>query len=319
MKGQRVHEYVVPFPATDVWGVVGSLELPHLLSNMPGVHRNLTVMGDGSVGTILIFLYIAGWPFKGFRERISTLDHANRVKDVDVIQGGVLNYGYTSCRTRFEVLDLDDKGGSTGTSSTLRTTVSFDIDENKAPQNAVEMVALMQMDAVGKAIAMYLVEKNSRPRKLAGEQSFDQELAFPAADVWNVYGTLKLPELFRKAIPDVQWQGNGSVGTTFSITLNPGRLPNYKERLVTLDQKQRIKELDVIEGGVRIRDFTFYRIRSRIVENGPNSTVVKNSIRYELNPTSPTAAENMKLANILIVRTAGELTSDYLKEQKKGA
>ncbi|KAG9452452.1 hypothetical protein H6P81_005356 [Aristolochia fimbriata] len=319
MKGQRVHEYVVPFPAPDVWGVVGSLELPHLLSNMPGVHRNLTVMGDGSVGTILIFLYIAGWPFKGFRERISTLDHANRVKDVDVVQGGVLNYGYTSCRTRFEVLDLDDQGGSTGTSSTLRTTVSFDIDENKAPQNAVEMVALMQMDAVGKAIAKYLVEKKSRPRKLAGEQSLEQVLSWPVAPVWDVYSSLKLPELFRRVFPDVQWQGDGSVGTIFTVTLNPGPLPSYKEKLVTLDQQRRIKELDVIEGGVREKDFTFYRLRSQFVENGPNSTLFKINIRYELNASAPTAAENMKLANIRAVSMAGDLVSDYLKNQTKGA
>ncbi|KAG9452454.1 hypothetical protein H6P81_005358 [Aristolochia fimbriata] len=306
MKGERVHEYVVPFPASDVWEVVGSLELPQLVRNMPGVLDDLTVIGDGSVGTIFVLTVPDGWPFKVYRERIATLDHGKMLKNVDVVEDGVLGFGFTFCTTRFEVVHLGP------TTSMFRGTILYEIDDAQASQAAVDMVDLMQMDGIASAIAHYIVDKKSYSRKLSGEQSFQRDVPHPAADVWEVYSTLKLAELLRQVFPDVQWEGNGSVGTIFSLTLPPGPLSNYKEKVVTMNHEKRIKELDVIEGGYLEKDFTFYRTRFEIIESSPTTSIIRSTIVFELNDKSTTAAANMKLANVMGLKTAGDVTSDYL-------
>ncbi|XP_068634604.1 S-norcoclaurine synthase 2-like [Aristolochia californica] len=307
MKGHRTHEYV-PFPAADVWEVVSTLELPQLVKNMPGVLDDLIVDGDGSVGTLFTLVVPEGWPFRVYRERIATVDHVNRLKDVDVLSGGVLDHGFTFCRTRFEIVDLGP------TSSMFRGTILFEINDDQAAEK-VEMVALMEMDAVGKAIANYIVEKKSHARKLAGEQSFEMEVPHSAAAVWDVYSTLKLPELLRQLFPDIQWEGDGSVGTIFIITVAPGPLPNLKERVVTLDQQKRIKEVDEIEGGHLEKDFTFYCTRMEIIEKNPKSSIIRSIIQYELNRNSPTASENMKLSNVMGLKAVGDAVSNYLTNQ----
>lgn len=60
---------------------------------------------------------------------------------------------------------------------------------------------------------------------MKGKQTNEFDIQFPAAEVWNVYGTLILPDIIRN-IPnffkDIQVTGDGSVGTTFDIYTLPG-------------------------------------------------------------------------------------------------
>ncbi|XP_068634147.1 uncharacterized protein [Aristolochia californica] len=312
MKGQQIHEYVVPFSASDVWEVYSTLELPQLIKKMPNFLDDIEWHGDGSVGTIFTLVVPQGSPFRMYRERIVTLDHANRVKEVDVISGGVLDLGYNSFRTRFEIVNLGP------TTSTIRSIILFDIKDDKASDN-IKYSNVTEMAPVAKAVAQYLVEKKSYPAKLTGEQSFDMDVPHSAAAVWDVYSTLKLPELFKQLIRDIKWQGDGSVGTMFSLFVDPSDpVGDYRERVSTLDHQRRIKEVDVIEAGVLKRDFTFFRTRFEIIAKGPNTTTIRSIIKYELDPKSPTAAGNMQYANVMDMMGAGNVTNTYLTNLNQG-
>ncbi|KAG9452448.1 hypothetical protein H6P81_005352 [Aristolochia fimbriata] len=312
MKGQQTHEYVVPFSATDVWEVYSTLELPQLIKKIPNFLEDIEVHGDGSVGTLFTLVVPPGGPFRMYREKIVTLDHPNMVKEVDVISGGVLDFGYTSFRTRFEIRNLGP------TTSMIRSIILFEISDAKAAENA-KLANVTEMEPVAKAVGQYLLEKRAYPSKLVGEQSFDMDVPHSAAAVWDVYSTLKLPELFKQLIRDITWQGDGSVGTMFSLFVDPSDpVGDYRERIVTLDQQRRVKEVDVIENGVLNKDFTFFRTRFEIIPKGPNATTIRSIIKYELNPKSATAAANMQYANVMDMKGAGDATNKYLTNLNQG-
>ncbi|XP_068635689.1 S-norcoclaurine synthase 2-like [Aristolochia californica] len=312
MKGQRTHEYVIPFPAQDVWEVVGSIELPNLVKHLPGVLDDLVVDGDGLEGSIFTLVVPKGWPFRVYKEKVVKVDNVNRVKDVDVISGGVLDHGFTFGRTRFEIVELGP------TTSLFRGIIFYEINDDQAAEK-IPMVQYMEMDTTAEEVAKYLVKKKSYARKLSGEQSFEMDVPHSAAAVWKVYSTLKLAQLIKELKPGSNYHGDGSVGTLLSVVVPPdGPIGSYKERIVTVDHQKRMKETDVIEGGVLERDFTFFRIRFEIFEKGPNSATIKSTITFELNPTSPTASVNMsKLVNVMEMKVHGDVASKYLSSLNK--
>ncbi|XP_068635625.1 uncharacterized protein [Aristolochia californica] len=318
MKGHQIYEYVVPFTASVVWEVYSTLQLPQIIKKMPNFLEDIEWEGDGSVGTIFTLVVPQGGPFRTYKERIVTLDHAKRVKEVDVISGGVLDLGYNSFRTRFEIVNLSP------TTSMIRSIIHFDIRDDKASDN-VKYSNVTDLAPIAKAVAQYLVEKKSDPSKksyptkLTGEQSFDMDVPHSAAAVWDVYSTLKLPELFKQLIRDIKWEGDGSVGTIYFLFVDPSDpVGDYKERVSSLDHQRRIKEVDVIEAGVLKRDFTFFRTRFEIIAKGSNTTTIRSTIIYELDPKSPTAAGNMQYANVMDLRGAANVTNTYLTKQNSG-
>ncbi|XP_068635099.1 uncharacterized protein [Aristolochia californica] len=318
MKGQQILEYVVPFSASDVWDVYSTHKLPQIIKKMPNFMEDIEWEGDGSVGTIFTLVVPQGGPFRTYKESIVTLDHANRVKEFDVISGGVLDLGYNSFRTRFEIVNLSP------TTSMIRSIIHFDIRDDKASDN-VKYSNVTDITPITQAVAQYLVEKKSDPAnksypaKLTGEQSFDRDVPHSAAAVWDVYSTLKLPELFKQLVRDIKWEGDGSVGTTWTLFFDPSNpVGDYRERVSTLDHQRRIKEVDVIEAGVLKRDFTFFRTRFEIIAKDPNTTTIRSTIKYELDPKSPTAAGNMQYANVMDTRGAGNVTNTYLTNLNQG-
>lgn len=65
-----------------------------------------------------------------------------------------------------------------------------------------------------------------KKKKMKGTQTNEFDIAFPASEVWNVYGTLVLPEVVKNIpnlLKDIQVTGDGSVGTIFDNYLLPGK------------------------------------------------------------------------------------------------
>lgn len=50
-RGKMTNETDVSFPASEVWQVYATLELPELIKTMPDFLQDIKVTGDGAVGT----------------------------------------------------------------------------------------------------------------------------------------------------------------------------------------------------------------------------------------------------------------------------
>ncbi|OWM65599.1 hypothetical protein CDL15_Pgr017096 [Punica granatum] len=59
-------------------------------------------------------------------------------------------------------------------------------------------------------------------------------------------------------------------------------LTSYKEKYTKVDNENRVKEAEVIEGGFLDLGFTLYLVRFQVFEKGQSSCSVKSTIEYEL-------------------------------------
>jgi hypothetical protein len=84
---------------------------------------------------LIIFLHVTpffffielGTPgFSSLKEKFTKVDHEKRLKEVQVIEGGYLDVGFTLYRVRFEIIE---KGVD---SCIIKTTIEYDIKEEEA-------------------------------------------------------------------------------------------------------------------------------------------------------------------------------------------
>ncbi|KAG9443544.1 hypothetical protein H6P81_014884 [Aristolochia fimbriata] len=107
IRGELIVSVDVAFSASKVWEVYANThQLAQIFKNFPAsAFEDIQVVGDGGLGTRVIAIYKpAGNPLKQFTEKVVTLDHERRVKEVEMIEGGFLNFVYIFFLTRFEIL-----------------------------------------------------------------------------------------------------------------------------------------------------------------------------------------------------------------------
>ncbi|KAJ9554881.1 hypothetical protein OSB04_009495 [Centaurea solstitialis] len=135
-----------------------------------------------------------------------------------------------------------------------------------------------------------------------GTLSEESEVKVPASKAWDLFGTLELGKVVTgklvEAIDVVE--GDGGTGTILKLTLKPGLgFSWYSEKFTKVDNENRVKEAEVVEGGFLDFGFTLYRVRFEIKEN-PNddtgsSCLVKLTLEYEVK--EEVAAANASLVS----------------------
>ncbi|KAE8720318.1 MLPputative-like protein [Hibiscus syriacus] len=123
-----------------------------------------------------------------------------------------------------------------------------------------------------------------------GQISTDTPVGVPAALVWDIYRGLELGRLVDKIAPEVIGrveilEGDGGVGTIAKLTFPsaPGSAESgyMKEKFTKIDDDNRVKETELIEGGYKAFGFDLVRIRLEIIEKDSESCTVRSSIEYE--------------------------------------
>ncbi|KAK9144283.1 hypothetical protein Sjap_004186 [Stephania japonica] len=154
MKGQVSHELNVSVPASVVWEIYSGLELGQLVYKLlPDVIKMVELVeGDGGVGTVLkvTFPPVPGLGLTHFKEKFTKIDHENRIKETDVIEGGYLTFGFSLYRVIFEIVEKDAE------SSTIRSIIEYEVGDEFA-ENA-SLVTTKPLEAIAEAIAKYIID-----------------------------------------------------------------------------------------------------------------------------------------------------------------
>lgn len=88
------------------------------------------------------------------------------IKEVDVVEGGVLNFGFTFCRTKFEILS---KGAN---QRTVKSSVMYEIEDRNADNE--KMVTADDLATIAQA-----VEENLGRRMQVGGRYWAQGMGLP--------------------------------------------------------------------------------------------------------------------------------------------
>ncbi|KAL5973887.1 hypothetical protein ACLOJK_030546 [Asimina triloba] len=126
---------------------------------------------------------------------------------------------------------------------------------------------------------------------MQGSLSHEWEVRVPSSVVWETYGTLALSEAVVQLLPGLiekveVVEGDGGVGTVLALTFAQASpaFSCYKEKFVKLDNANRVKETEVVEGGYLLLGFTKYLIRLEVIEKEDDaaSSIIKSTIEYEI-------------------------------------
>ncbi|KAL5568270.1 hypothetical protein UlMin_024845 [Ulmus minor] len=137
VSGKLSHELEVNAPAGDVWAVFDGLKVAKLIEeNLTQFIQKVDVLqGDGGVGTIVCLKFVPALGYSDSKEKITKIDHENRIKETEVVEGGYLALGFTSYRYRVQIVE---KGKD---SSIIKSNVEYEAnDENVAKHATVEPV-----------------------------------------------------------------------------------------------------------------------------------------------------------------------------------
>ncbi|KAF5735318.1 S-norcoclaurine synthase [Tripterygium wilfordii] len=152
-----------------------------------------------------------------------------------------------------------------------------------------------------------------------GQLSHELELNVPASEAWEVYSTLKLAKLVEEQLDAIEkaevLEGDGGVGTIIRLTFAPGiQGPvGYKEKFTKVDNENRVKETEVVEGGFLELGFTLYRVRFEVIEKGKDSSIIRSTIEYTVKEE---AAANASFVSIEPLADIAELVKSHLAKNK---
>ncbi|KAI5387865.1 norbelladine synthase [Lathyrus oleraceus] len=126
MSGQLEHELELHVPASEAWELFGTLGIGKLVGEeMPELFQKVEIVeGDGGVGTILKLTFTPGIPGPAsYNEKFTKIDNEKRIKEVEVVEGGYLDFGFTLFRVRFEVIEKGED------SSIIKSTIEYEAKE----------------------------------------------------------------------------------------------------------------------------------------------------------------------------------------------
>ncbi|KAC9534230.1 hypothetical protein R6Q59_029861 [Mikania micrantha] len=123
---------------------------------------------------------------------------------------------------------------------------------------------------------------------MSGKKSVEVEIKTSSSKAWSVYSSLKVCSVIQSHLGHLIGldivEGNGEEGTVAQITPNPDMttLPPYKEKFTKIDHENKVKVLEVIEGGHLDLGFTCYRMIYEVIDTEKeDSTTVRVTIEYE--------------------------------------
>ncbi|RWR89693.1 Bet v I domain-containing protein [Cinnamomum micranthum f. kanehirae] len=154
IKGQVSHELEVGAPAAVVWETYGTLQLGKLVVKLlPNIFQDIQAEGDGGVGTVLslTFAPVGAPAFAVYKEKFTKIDHENRVKETEVVEGGFLDLGFLLYRIRLQVLEKDSD------SSIIQSTIEYELAEEAAAN--VSLVSTDSLVAIAEVIGNHLAEE----------------------------------------------------------------------------------------------------------------------------------------------------------------
>uniref|UniRef100_A0ACD5YTQ3 Uncharacterized protein n=1 Tax=Avena sativa TaxID=4498 RepID=A0ACD5YTQ3_AVESA len=154
---------------------------------------------------------------------------------------------------------------------------------------------------------------------MKGSLCHELETGLPAADVWEVYGSLLLGQLVTQLLPDILSKvevvdGDGGVGTVLLFTFPPGivGLSCQKEKFIKVDHENFVKEAVVVEGGFLDLGFLSYLLRFEIIDAGEGS-IIRSTVEYEVGDDG---ADTASLASTSILACVAETITKHIKVQK---
>ncbi|KAK9109112.1 hypothetical protein Sjap_017172 [Stephania japonica] len=155
------------------------------------------------------------------------------------------------------------------------------------------------------------------------ELTYDLEVAAPAEDIFGVYSSIKLDlYLLVQLLPGVFEKhevlaGDGDVGTLIYVKFVPGIYPNwFKEKFVTVDRKNHLKEVEMIEGGYLDMGCTYYLDSIHVIEKGPESCVIASKVTYEV-PNEEVEKKVAPYISTTSLESMASVISKYVLNKRK--
>lgn len=97
------------------------------------------------------------------------------------------------------------------------------------------------------------------------------------------------------------------------VELDTPGFTSYKEKFTKIDHEKRLKETEVVEGGLLDYGFTLYLVRFEIIEKGADSCIIKTTVEYDVKEE---AAANASIVTIEPLAKIVEMTKNYLIKSK---
>ncbi|KAJ7950938.1 S-norcoclaurine synthase [Quillaja saponaria] len=148
MFGQVWHELELGVAASEVWDLCSTSRLGKLISTelCHVIEKVNIIEGDGGVGTVLKVKLGPGIQGpSNFIEKLTKIDNEKRIKEMEVIEGGYLELGFTLYVFRTEVIE---KGND---SSIIKSSILYDIKEEAADNvTFVNLQLLIEMAELAK-------------------------------------------------------------------------------------------------------------------------------------------------------------------------
>ncbi|XP_076911479.1 norbelladine synthase-like [Bidens hawaiensis] len=119
-------EMEVKTTISKAWDVYSTLKLAMIIRSELGHLFGIDILeGDGGVDTVIKVTPLSDvLMVPAYKERFTKVDHEKRVKEVEIIEGGYLELGFTYYRIRSEFLEHQKND-----SFILRVTFEFEADE----------------------------------------------------------------------------------------------------------------------------------------------------------------------------------------------
>ncbi|KAI3996682.1 hypothetical protein MKX01_012919 [Papaver californicum] len=124
MRYEFINEFDVNTSADDVWEIYSSPNFPALtVKLLPNILKSEDILeGDG--GSVRTILRHSSLPM--CREKIVTVDHEKRLKEIQTIEGGYLEMGCTFSMLSFEILVKERN------SCIIKTVTKYEINDDLA-------------------------------------------------------------------------------------------------------------------------------------------------------------------------------------------
>ncbi|OVA01281.1 Bet v I domain [Macleaya cordata] len=168
MKYEFINELQVDASADDVWAIFGSPNLSKVfLELLPSMVESKCILeGDGGLGTVFRVVYRPGYVPHTYKEKIVTIDHDKRLKEVQQIEGGHLEMGFTSYMKSGQILEIKDCNNS----CIIRSITKYEIkDDLEVMNNNVSslITGLDTLVAFARAIPKYIQEQKKNSASVA--------------------------------------------------------------------------------------------------------------------------------------------------------
>ncbi|KAM3303016.1 hypothetical protein P3S67_014046 [Capsicum chacoense] len=158
------------FPHSEAWKVYGTLqlanivvkELPHgCRGTTTGLNRSTpahillkvdVIEGDGGIGTVLKLTFPPGTPlFTYSKKKFTVMEYENRVKVALLVEGGLLDHGFTFFQVHLDVIEKSE------TTCSTRAAIDYEVKEEAAAN--VSFVSIQTFLTIVETVANYLIQQ----------------------------------------------------------------------------------------------------------------------------------------------------------------